>query len=72
MLFYVLIYINDSPDSIQSTCKPFADEASLFSHVSDKYTSQSKLNNNLQAISNWISQWSMKFIPDPSKQVQKA
>ena len=68
---YVLIYTNDSPDSIHSTCKIFAYEASLFSHVSDKYTSQSKLNNNLQAISNWISQWSMQFIPDPSKEVQK-
>ena len=27
-----LIYINDLPDNIQSTCKMFADETSLFSH----------------------------------------
>ena len=52
-----LIYINDLPGNIQSACKIFAYNTSLFSHVSSKYTSQSKLNNDLQAISNWVSQW---------------
>ena len=42
-----LIYIKDLPDNIQSTCKLFADDTFLFSHVSDKYTSQSELNNDL-------------------------
>ena len=27
-----LIYINDLPDNIQSTCKIFADDTSLFSN----------------------------------------
>ena len=47
------------------------DDTSLFSHVSDKFTSQSELNKELQAISNWASQWKMQFNPDHNKQVQK-
>ena len=43
-----VIYINDLPDNIQSTCKVFADDPSLFSHVFDKYKSQSELNNKLK------------------------
>ena len=66
-----LIYINDLPDNIQSACKIFAYNTSLFSHVSNKYTSQSKLNNDLQAISNWVSQCKMKFNPEPNKQAQE-
>ena len=47
-----LIYINHLPGNIQSTCKIFADGTSPFLHVSDKSTSQSELNKDLQAISN--------------------
>ena len=66
-----LIYINDLPDNIQSTCKIFADDTSLFSHVFDKYKSQSELNIDLQIISNWAFQWKMQFNPDPNKQAQE-
>ena len=66
-----LIYINDLPDNIQSTCKIFADDTSLFSHVFDKYKSQSELNIDLQIISNWAFQWKMQFNPDPNKQSQE-
>ena len=51
-----LIYMNDLRDNIQSICKIFADDTSLFSHVSDKSTSQCELNKDLQAISNWAFQ----------------
>ena len=66
-----LIYINDLPDNIQSTCKIFADDTSLFSHVFDKYKSQSELSNDLQIISNWAFQWKMQFNPDPNKQAKE-
>ena len=66
-----LIYINDLPENIQSTCKIFADDTSLFPHVSDKSTSQSELNKDLQAISNWIFQWKMQLNPHPNKQAQE-
>ena len=39
-----LIYINDLPDNIRSTCKVFADDTSLFSHGLNKDTSQDELN----------------------------
>ena len=48
-----LIYINDLPDNIQSTCKIFADDTSLFPHVFNKDTSQDELNNDLQKVSDW-------------------
>ena len=51
-----LIHIKDLPDNIQSTCKVFADDTFLFSHVFDKYKSESELNNELQVISNWAFQ----------------
>ena len=66
-----IIYINDLPDNIQSTCKIFADDTSLFSHVFDKYKSQSELNNVLQIMSSWAFQWKMQFNPDPNKQAQE-
>ena len=66
-----LIYINDLPDNIRSTCKIFADDTSLFSYVSDKSTSQGELYKDLQAISNWAFQWKMQFNPNPNKQAQE-
>ena len=65
-----LIYINDLPQNIISTCKMFADDTSLFSHVFNKYKSQSELNNNLK-VSSWAFQWKMQFNPDPNKQAQE-
>ena len=70
MALLFLIYINDLPDNIKSTCKIFANNTSLFSHVLDKHKSQSVLNNDLQVISNWAFQWKLQFDPDPNKQAQ--
>ena len=64
------LYINNLVDDIQSTCKIFADDISLFSYVSDKYTSQSEMNNELQTICNWPSKWKIQFDPDHNKQAQ--
>ena len=47
----LLIYINDLPDGINSLCKIFADDASLFSKVYDIHNSASKLNDDLEKIS---------------------
>ena len=67
----LLIYINDLPQNILYTCKIFAGDISLFTHVSDKYKSQSETNNDLQVISNWAIQWKIHFNPDPNKQAQE-
>ena len=66
-----LIYINDLPNDIQSTCKIFADDTSLFSKVLDKDRSQDELNNDLQRINQWAFQWKMRFNPDPRKQANE-
>lgn len=39
-----LIFINDLPDNIRSTCNIFENYASLFTHILDKKTSQDELN----------------------------
>ena len=62
-----LVYINDLPNGIESTCKIFADDTSLFSEVKDETSSDTQLNNDLNKISKWAFQWKM-FNPDPSKQ----
>ena len=46
-----LIYINDLPDGINSLCKIFADDTSLFSKFYDIHNLASKLNDGLEKIS---------------------
>ena len=62
-----LIYINDLPNGIESICKIFADDTSLFSEVKDATVSHTQLNNDSNKISKCASQWKMLFNPDPSK-----
>ena len=64
----VLIYIIDLPNEIESICKLFADDTSLFSKVKDETFSDSQLNNDLNKISKWAFQWKMLFNPGLSKQ----
>ena len=47
-----LIYINCPPDNLESNCKIFADDTSLFSKVFDKYVSRGTLNKDLELINN--------------------
>ena len=63
-----LIYINDLPDGINSLCKIFEDDTSLFSKV---YDILSNLNDDLEKISYWAYQWKMQFNPDPNKQANE-
>ena len=63
-----LIYINDSPNGMESICKIFADHTCLFSKVKDETFSDTQLNKDLNKISKWTFQWKMLFNPDPSKQ----
>ena len=67
-LLLFLVYINDLPNGIESTCKIFADDTLLFSKVKDETSSDTQLNNDLNKISKWSFQWKMLFNPDPSKQ----
>ena len=66
-----LIYINDLLDGINSLCKIFADDTSLFSKVYDIHKSASNFNDDLEKISYWAYQWKMQFNPDPNKQANE-
>ena len=69
-----LICINDLPDGINSLCKIFADDTSLFSNVYGMYVwhkSASNLNDDLEKISYWAYQWRMQFNPDRNKQANE-
>ena len=46
-----LIYINDLSDGLQSICKIFADDTSLFSKINGIDTSNIDINNDLVKIS---------------------
>ena len=65
---FFLIYINDLAEGISSTTKLFADEASLFSVVSNINESANQTNIDLEKISLWDYQWKMSFNPDILKQ----
>ena len=63
--------INELPDGINSICKIFADNTSLFSKVIDTRDSQNALNFGLESISNWVYQWKLQFNFDPKKQANE-
>ena len=50
-----LIHINDLPNNLSSNPKLFADDTSLFSGVNDKNQSGINLNDDLEKVSNWLS-----------------
>ena len=66
-----LIHINDLPDGLNSICKTFADETSLFSEVFNMNESTNYLNTDLEKISQWAYQWKIQFNPDRNKQANE-
>ena len=62
-----LIYINDLPDEITSSCKIFKDDTSLFSKIENKSYSNFQLDKGLETISKRVFQWKMLFNLDPVK-----
>ena len=66
-----LIYINDLTDNLVSNPKLLADDASLFSIVTDPNVTANQINNDLHNISTWTYQCKMNFNPDTSKQAQE-
>ena len=51
-----LVCINDLPDEINSLCKIFADDTSLFSKTIDRKHFEIELNKDLEPISHWAYQ----------------
>ena len=61
---FFLVYINDLAE------KPFADDTSLHSVVSDLNTCANEVNDNLKKIETWVHQLKVSFNLDPLKQVE--
>ena len=55
-LLFFLVYINDLADNVNCCNKPFADDTSLFSVVSDEAKTALELNQDLESISLWAWQ----------------
>ena len=66
-----LIYINDLTCDLSTNAKLFADDTSLFSTVYNVHTSAKELNDDLEKVRNWATQWKMSFNPDLNKQAQE-
>ena len=58
-----LIYINDLPDSIQSTVLLFADDTKLY-NLLDSENSAKQLQNDLYLLTDWAEKWQMRFNHD--------
>ena len=70
-LTQIFLNLHDLPDGINSLCKIFADDTSLFSKVYDIHKSASNLDDDLEKISYWAYQLKMQFNPDPNKQANE-
>ena len=56
-----LVFVNDIVTGIQTNIRLFADDTSLFHAIMDSHTTQNLLNQDLQKISDWATQWLMVF-----------
>ena len=52
---YVYIYINDLPNNLILNVKPFADDTSIFSIVSNNFSTK-EISNDLKRILEWAYQ----------------
>ena len=68
---FFLIYINELSDNLETNVKLFADDASMFSVVSDPISTSQKPNKDHDKIGPWANKWKMSFNPDPSKQAEE-
>ena len=66
-----LIDINDLADNIMSDVKQFSDETSVFSVVFDTDISAEVLNQDMEAVQDWMYQWKTSFNPDTAKQAEQ-
>jgi len=57
-----LIFINDLPSSIKSTCRLFADDCLLYRQINSKHDTEI-LQNDLLCLEHWANKWFMKFNP---------
>ena len=61
-----LVFINDLPTLLATSCKLFADDAKLYGAVST-VQEQLKLQDDLKKCEDWAKEWSMEFHPKKCK-----
>ena len=61
-----VIYINDFPGILKSTCKLFADDTKLYGEVNDAIGND-RLQGDLNSCSLWAKEWLMEFHPKKCK-----
>ena len=61
--------MNDIEDDIESDILIFADDTSLFATGSDPSETALILNRDLEKISNWATQWKVKFNASKTKDI---
>ena len=57
-----LVFINDLPSCIKSTCRLFADDCLLYRQIHSKHDSD-VLQNDLHCLEHWANKWFMQFNP---------
>ena len=57
-----LVFINDLPSCIKSTCCLFADDCLLYRQIHSKHDSD-VLQNDLHCLEHWANKWFMQFNP---------
>ena len=55
-----LIFINDLPSSLNSTCRLFADDCLLYRKI-DSITDANRLQQDLFLLEKWAGTWLMQF-----------
>ena len=55
-----ILYINDLPDTIKSSCKIFADDTKLIQAIRDIKSTQ-QLQEDLDALQKWSETWKLEF-----------
>ena len=62
-------YTNDTVNNIGSDILLFADEPSILKPIIDTIWSIAKVNRDLEKLSNWDSQWYIRFNPTKTKYI---
>jgi hypothetical protein len=59
-----LIFINDLPDCINSTCKMFADDVKIYRSLDDPVSDFYELQKDLDQLADWSSKWQLNISGD--------
>ena len=66
-----MIYFNDLTEGLLPNVKLFVDDTCLSPVILNIQTSANNLNEDLERISKWATQWKINFNPATTKQAQE-